>query len=370
MLRAILLTLLLAAAAVVVLWQFDIINLPFGEGSLARQPAVPDIHEAAAETQLPELLSALEAGTPVDSRDGDGATPLMLAVSASAGASFLQLLLEAGADVNAVDSAGFTPLLRAARDSRQPDALLLLLNAGADPTARSPQGDSAASLAASNPTLNATRLLPRLQELAEADFDPAWPSGYVVPVDGATISSRRSHLPGALRAYRNGRHEGFDFYQGTVSVPITYGTPIQAVAAGTVIRADHDYTELTAAEYDRVIEESRASLSTPEEHLDRLRGMQVWISHPGGFVSRYAHLSGIDESVQVGAALSQGQTLGFTGNSGTLEAVQLTEDDPHPHVEIWQGDSTYLGAGLEPEQIYRLAGQLFGQAALPAVFTD
>ncbi len=370
MLRAILVILLLAAAAVVALWQFDVIDLPFGDGSLASAPQTPDIMEAAAEADAAGLLGALEAGTPVDSRDENGATPLMLAAAGSAGNGILNLLLEAGADVNTADNAGFTPLMYAARDTRLPDTVLLLLNAGADPTVRSANGDSAASLAANNPSVNATRLLPRLQELTDGPFDPAWPSGYVVPVDGATISSRISHLPGALRAYRNGRHEGFDFYQGTVSVPISYGTPIQAVAAGVVVRADHDYVEMTEAEYGRVIDESRASLSTPPEHLDSLRGMQVWIEHPGGFISRYAHLSDIASGVQVGSAVSQGQTIGATGNSGTLEAVLLTEDDPHPHVEIWQGDSTYLGAGLEPEQLYQLAGQVFGQASLPAVFTD
>lgn len=370
MFRAILVTLLLLAAAAVALWQFDVIDLPFGDGSLTSQEVLPDLHEAAAAGNVTDLQAALAAGTPADSRDQTGATPLMVAGAGSARPELLKVLLDAGANVNASDNSGFTPLLLAARDSRQPDSVLLLLNAGADPTVRGPEGETAADLAAANPSLNATRLLPRLQELADAPFDPEWPSGYVVPVDGATISSRISHLPGALRAYRNGRHEGFDFYQGTVSVPITYGTPIQAVAGGTVIRADHDYVEMSQEEYDRVIEESRSSLSTPPEHLDRLRGMQVWIEHPGGFVSRYAHLSGIAPELQVGAAVTQGQTVGFTGNSGTLEAVQLTEDDPHPHVEIWQGDTVYLGAGLEPEELYALAGQVFGQAALPAVFTD
>ena len=227
----------------------------------------------------------------------------------------------------------------------------------------------AADLAARNPVINSTRLLGRLEELAGLDFNPDWPSGYVVPVDGATISSRASHLPGALRAYRNGRHEGFDFYQGTVSVPITYGTPIQAVAGGIVLRADHDYVEMSQEEYDAVIAESLSSLGTPPENLDRLRGMQVWISHPGGFVSRYAHLSAIEPAVQPGSAVSQGQTIAATGNSGTLEAAQLTEDDPHPHVEIWRGDTTYLGAGLEPEEIYALAAQVFGRAAMPP-FTE
>ncbi len=369
MFRAIAVILLLAAGAVVALWQFDVIDLPFGEGGLGRQDVAPDLIQAARDGEVADLLAALDAGSPVDTRDAEGRTALMEAVSASAGSAVVGLLIEAGADVNAVDNAGFSPLLLAARDSRVADTVLVLLNAAADPTLRTPAGETAASLAASNPAINSTRLLGRLEELADFPFDPAWPSGYVVPVDGATISSRASHLPGALRAYRNGRHEGFDFYQGTVSVPITYGTPIQAVAAGTVIRADHTYTEMTVEEYDEVIAQSVASLGTPPDALDRLRGRQVWIEHPGGFVSRYAHLASIEPEVQVGSAVTQGQQVATTGNSGTVEAAMLTEDDPHPHVEIWRGEDTYLGSGLEPGQIYMLAEQLFGRSAMPP-FTE
>lgn len=369
MLRAILVTLLLAAGALVVLWQLDVIDLPFGQGALGRQPEIPDLLRAAEEGNAQDIMAALSAGTPVNTRDEAGRTALMRAVSGSAGSGTLSLLLEGGADVNSSDAAGMTPLLLAARDSRTADSVLFLLNAGANPTVRSAAGETAADLAAANPAVNSTRLLVRLQELTDHPYNPDWPSGYVVPVDGATISSRASHLPGALRAYRNGRHEGFDFYQGTVSVPISYGTPIQAVAAGTVLRADHGYTEMTQAEYDQVIAESQASLGTPGEHLDRLRGMQVWIEHPGGFVSRYAHLSGIEPAVQVGSAVTQGQVIAATGNSGTLEAALQTEDDPHPHVEIWRADRLYLGAGMEPAQIYELAAQVFGQAAMPP-FTE
>lgn len=365
MLRTILAILLIAAAAVVALWQFDVIELPFGQGSLSRQPAVPDLLAAAAEGVTADMLAALEAGTPVDIRDSAGATPLMLAVSGPGASAAASLLLDHGADLNAADQDGNTVLHLAARDTRDPAVVLLLMNAGADPTVRNLTGETAADLAARNPTVSATRLVGRLRELQDSQFDASWPSGYIVPVDGATISSRASHLPGALRAYRNGRHEGFDFYQGTVSVPISYGTPIQAVAAGTVIRADHGYTEMTLEEYEEVIAESQSSLSTPPEALDRLRGMQVWISHPGGFVSRYAHLSGIEPTVQAGSQVSQGQVIAATGNSGTLEAAQLTQDDPHPHVELWRGDVTYLGAGMETAEIYRLAGQVFGTAALP-----
>lgn len=369
MFRAIAVILLLAAGAVVVLWQLDVIDLPFGSGALGSQDAVPDLLQAAREGDTDNLIAALEAGTPADTRNSEGRTPLMEAVSASAGSAVVNMLLAAGADVNTTDQDGMTPLLLAARDSRVADTVLVLMNAGADPTARTPAGETAAGLAAGNPAVNSTRLLPRLSELQEFPFDPAWPTGYVVPVEGATISSRASHLPGALRAYRNGRHEGFDFYQGTVSVAISYGTPIVAVAAGTVIRADHGYAELTVEEYDQIIAESQAALGTPPDALDRLRGRQVWIEHPGGFISRYAHLASIEPAIQEGTAVSQNQVIAATGNSGTVEAATGTQDDPHPHVEIWQGDDVYLGSGLEPEQIYLLAEQVFGAAAMPP-FTD
>jgi murein DD-endopeptidase MepM/ murein hydrolase activator NlpD len=113
-----------------------------------------------------------------------------------------------------------------------------------------------------------------------------------------------------------------------------------------------------------VIEASQRSLNTPAELLDKLRGRQVWLEHPGGFVSRYAHLSAIPATIVVGAKIKQGEIIGETGNSGTLEAVTLTQDDPHPHVEIWKGND-YLGRNLTPQQIFDLAGQVFGQDALP-----
>lgn len=364
MLRVLLTIVILAAATLVTLWQFDVIDLPFGDGALKSRVATPDIFAAATAGDAEQINTALGAGTPVDSRDEFGQTPLMYALSGGAGPAMIRFLLDEGANLNVVADSQWTPLMYAARDTGNPEVMLLLLNAGADPTLRNDEGDSALVYARQNPALGSIVLLNRLEQLTDAAFDPAWPAGYVVPVEGATISGRASHLPGALRAYRNGYHEGFDFYHGTVSVEITYGTPITAAASGRVSRADHDYQEMTVTEYDHVIATAKASTITPPELLDNLRGRQVWIEHPGGFVSRYAHLAGIEAGVEVGSLVSQGQVIGTTGNSGTVEAVQGTEDDPHPHVEIWN-ETTYLGAGLEQAEIYRLAEQVFGRAALP-----
>lgn len=365
--RLLLTFIIVVAAALVALWQFDIIQLPFGEQSVA-QVAGPDLFEAARTGDTTVVLTRLSEGAQPNARDGFGQTPLMYAAGGSGSLDTMAALVAAGADLDAQTEAGWTALMYAARDATTPEPVLWLLNAGADPTPRTVEGQTVLDFAQGNSAIRNSGLYRRLAELVDGPFQSGWPSAYVVPVEGATISSRASHLPGAPRAYRNGTHEGFDFYDGTVSVEIGYGTPIQAVAMGSVIRADVDYEELTIEAYEQVIDRARNSLATPPEVLDRLRGRQVWIEHPGGFVSRYAHLSAIAPEVVVGAQVAQGQEIAATGNSGTLEAAQQTQDDPHPHVEIWNGD-TYLGQGMEAEQIYALAAQVFGEAALPP-FTD
>ncbi len=357
------LTLLVLVGAAFALWRGGVVDLPFLPASSTVSAPTRDLFALAKTDDVAAVSEKLIAGADLNARDEYGQTPLMYAASEGEGAGVLDTLLKAGADVNAQTDAGWTALMYAARDAEDLSVPLHLMNAAADPSLRNADGQSAAELARGNPAMS-SELYNRLQELSNGPFDPAWPSAYVVPVEGATISSRANHLPGAPRAYRNGTHEGFDFYGGSVSVPISYGTPINVVADGVVLRADHDYIENTPEQYDAVIDAARRSLNTPPDILDKLRGRQVWIEHAGGFVTRYAHLSNIPADVVVGSAVKQGQVVGATGNSGTLEAAQNTEDDPHPHVEIWKGD-LYLGKGLEPAAIYTLAEQVFGTRAMP-----
>src|SRR5690606_35577293 len=307
---------------------------------------------------------AIAGGADVHARNEAGLTPLMAAVVSNAPTQVTEELMAAGADVNQQAANGVTALMLAASQGT-PAQVVYLLNAGADPTVRDAEGRTAADHAAQNPAVRTSGAYVRLVELKDAEFVRGWPSAYVVPVEGATISSRRNHLPGAPRSYRNGVHEGFDFYDGTVSVNIDSGTPIRAAADGVVIRADTDYVEHTLEEYDAIISEARALLATPPELLDDLRGRQVWIEHANGFVTRYAHLAAIAEGITVGSPVRQGDIIATTGNSGTLGAAQGTRDGPHPHVEIWKGDETFLGSGLEPEQMWPLAAQVFGNGALP-----
>ena len=345
------------------LWQLGFLGERALDFRSPEEVATAQLFEAVEAGDLPGVRASLGAGASLGATE-EGLTPLMLASSAGS-AGILSELLQRGAEVNAATGAGLTPLMLALRDSGIPANATTLLNAGADPTLTDGDGRTALDYAAENGAVRRSGVYVLLEDLVGRPFDPAWPSAFTSPVPGATFSSRAPHLPGARRAYRNGYHEGFDFYDGVVSVPITYGAPVVATADGVVVRADHDYTELTPGELQALLDDAAARPATPQGTLDRLRGRQVWVSHPGGFISRYAHLSGIPEDLEVGQVVVQGQTVGFAGNSGTSEGAAGTRDDAHPHYELWRGDETYLGEGLEPDDIYPLVAQVFGERALP-----
>ena len=369
---------MLVAGGLVVAWLAGV--PPFAERTTEPE-ATPagELLDAAEAGTAEVVVAALASGADANAADPFGRSALMLA-AAGGHDEAVRALLAAGADVHARSDSGWTALMFAADGAPSATTALILLNAGSDPHIADAEGRRALDLARDHPPVRNSGLWSRLEELTAWPeelatltggdaFVRGWPSMFLVPIDGATISSRASHLPGAPRAYRNGTHEGFDFYDGTVSVEIAYGTPQRAAASGVVIRADGDYVEHTPDEYEDLIARATGSLSTPPEVLDALRGRQVWIRHPGGFVTRYAHLSGVAEDVVEGSLVRQGQVIGYTGNSGTLEAAEGRPDDPHPHVELWRGDETYLGQGMEPGAIYAVAAQVFGIDALPP-FTD
>jgi murein DD-endopeptidase MepM/ murein hydrolase activator NlpD len=171
--------------------------------------------------------------------------------------------------------------------------------------------------------------------------------GLQVPIDDAKVTSRDFQMPGAPRHYRLGVHEGIDFYGHTVGVPVNRRTPVRAVADGTVIRALTDYLAPTPAQANAQADQSRSLGYTPPEVLDAYRGMQVWIDHGSGLVSRYAHLSSIAPGVQVGAVITRGQILATVGNSGTPASLNSESADVHLHLELWVGDQ-YIGEFLRP----------------------
>ena len=176
---------------------------------------------------------------------------------------------------------------------------------------------------------------------------------FAMPITGACFPEFAGQLPGAPRDYRNGIHEGVDFYPGWACAEIVLGTPVLAVGEGRVIRADWDYEELT----DELYWEMEARGFAGPDDLDIFRGRQVWVDHGDGVVARYAHLSGIAEGIAEGAPVVAGDVLGFIGESGTPGALRQPGSEIHLHFELRIGDG-YLGEGEDAERalaLYRAA---------------
>ena len=171
--------------------------------------------------------------------------------------------------------------------------------------------------------------------------------GLSSPILGASLTTRDFQMPGAPRHYRLGIHEGIDFYGHTVGVTINRRTPVHAVADGTVIRALEDYQPLTAAQAASWAAQTIDLGYTPPEVLDGYRGMQVWIDHGNGVVSRYAHLSAIEPGIVDGTTVSRGQVIATVGNSGTPGSLNSQSYDVHLHLELWVGEH-FVGQFLRP----------------------
>jgi len=155
--------------------------------------------------------------------------------------------------------------------------------------------------------------------------------GLAVPIADAPLPTDPELLPNAARDYRAGWHEGIDF-------PADEGTQVRAIAAGTVVRIDHDFADWSKEQRDTALDQALRLGYTPSATLDRIRGRQVWIDHGRGIVSRYAHLSSVAD-LAVGTAVVAGQVIGAVGSSG------YPEGGPHLHLEVRVRDS-YLGDGL------------------------
>lgn len=191
-----------------------------------------------------------------------------------------------------------------------------------------------------------------------ATADPNELHGFTWPIEGACMPSSDNLLPNAPRAYRNGVHEGLDFYDGYSCASITVGTPVFAMASGTVIRADVNYVDLTAEEVAELDATTTAQGFSDAETLDRYRGRQVWIDHGGGVVTRYCHLLSIVEDIVEGEEVEQGHLIAAVGESGTPESVTNPGTEYHLHAEVRIGDS-FLGADLPPDEVRRLYTRLF-----------
>ena len=180
-------------------------------------------------------------------------------------------------------------------------------------------------------------------------------SGFAFPIVGGCLPTGDQLMPNAPREYRNGTHEGVDFYNVDNCTAIGIGTPIGAAKRGVVIRADHDYLELTAERYAEL-----AADLTSAESLDAFRGRQVWVDHGNGVITRYCHLNAIADGLVPGSSVAAGDLVGFVGESGTPESINNPGSQYHLHFEVRIGES-YPGAGMPADEVRTLYSELFSQ---------
>jgi murein DD-endopeptidase MepM/ murein hydrolase activator NlpD len=187
---------------------------------------------------------------------------------------------------------------------------------------------------------------------------PVEGGGFSYPISGACLPDSNLLMPGAPREYRQGVHEGIDFYDVESCAFVGRDTEVLAARAGTVIRADHEYAELTAEMAAEITAEIEQIGSARDATLDLLRGRQVWIDHGDGRVTRYAHLGGVAGDIEVGSQIEQGQLVGYVGESGSIDAIDSPGSQIHLHFEIRVGEG-YLGEGMEAAAVRQLYQQAF-----------
>lgn len=132
--------------------------------------------------------------------------------------------------------------------------------------------------------------------------------GLLIPVDGVRTSSFGPRLHPILNQVRN--HNGVDWAAPT-------GTPVRAVADGVLALIGD------GGGYGNVI----------------------YIDHPGGMQTRYAHLHTFADGLQQGAQIAAGQTIGHVGTTGRSTG-------PHLHFELH-----VAGSPVDPLTFTGIAGQ-------------
>jgi murein DD-endopeptidase MepM/ murein hydrolase activator NlpD len=145
----------------------------------------------------------------------------------------------------------------------------------------------------------AAKAEPAAAKKAAAKKATASSSGYTKPVGNAAIGTGY-RASGSL--WSSGSHTGVDFLVGS-------GTPVHAVAAGTVVSAG----------------------------ADGAYGNDVIIKHADGKYTLYGHLS--QPLVSAGQTVTEGQEIGISGATGNVTG-------PHLHFEV--RTTPYYGSDIDP----------------------
>ncbi len=143
---------------------------------------------------------------------------------------------------------------------------------------------------------------------------------------GLVETGLRPRFPDGLRCRDIDEHYAIDYtgnrggkesYHGGIDMPAPFGTPILAVAAGTVVTKT-------------VGENSWRGKEIIIRHSPEDTGLPMWI------YTQYAHFDAMP-AVEVGGRVKMGQELGPTGNSGQgkTPGVQSNKRRPAIHFAVW-----------------------------------
>ena len=130
----------------------------------AIEPRAENVFTSGPAELVSDAISDLPESTGLETQDGGGWTPLMLAAQHNS-AEVVSVLLKAGAKVEAQDETGRTPLMAAATTSELEEVLLALLAAGANAKVENKMGKRALDYAKDNKKLYKT---PAYEQLKDA----------------------------------------------------------------------------------------------------------------------------------------------------------------------------------------------------------
>jgi len=175
------------------------------------------------------------------------------------------------------------------------------------------------------------------------------------PIAGAHVPTDPSHLPGAVRGYRGGVHEGVDF-------SCAPGEPVVAAADGWVLSID-DELNLPELRRNELLSVCRRLGETPPEVLRVLHGRRITLRHEISdghlLTSSYSHLASIREGLKPGARVFEGEVVGAAGASGTSHAYRH-DGWGEVHFEV-RVDGYPLGLGRPPNQARALYCRCLGE---------
>lgn len=142
-----------------------------------------------------------------------------------------------------------------------------------------------------------------------------------MPVEGVRVSALRDTWDGASSEGR--KHEGIDIFAKR-------GTPVRSSTEGIVMQVG----------------------------ANRLGGLVVWVTGPGGQRHYYAHLERYAD-VEAGTRIEAGRLLGYVGNTGNARGTP-----PHLHYGVYD-----VGRAINPYPLLRAepAAVMEGKAGKAAV---